>query len=229
MEREVLKNEIDQYRREVVDQIQIAGDTHTGKLMLRMKNIQKSFGDNQILKSVDFEIRGQSRVWLYGPNGVGKSTMLNIITSLLEPDSGDVAIGESVKWGYFRQNQEQLDFELTVKEFIEQETNIRKPQLFGFLKKFIFPKDYLDKKLKYLSPGERARLAFGVFTQQELDLLILDEPTNHLDIWTKEAIEQSLATYGGALLLVSHDRYFVEEVDVNRVVTLESGKIKEIW
>ena len=80
-----------------------------------------------------------------------------------------------------------------------------------------------------MSPGERARLVFGVFAERELDLLILDEPTNHLDIWTKETIEQSLREYKGALLLVSHDRYFVEEVDVDRMITIQDQQIQQVW
>jgi len=92
----------------------------------------------------------------------------------------------------------------------------------------LFPKEYLERKIGSLSPGERARLGFAVFAQQKLDLLILDEPTNHLDIWTKEAIEASLRRFKGAILLVSHDRYFVKEVGIHTVYHIESGSVRKI-
>lgn len=228
MEREVLKNEVSKYSRSVVEGITFEGTTHTGKLMLRVDQIAKHFGTKHVLGDVSFEIRGDERVWLYGANGQGKSTLLNIITGHLETSAGSVAIGESVKWGYFRQNQEHLPFEQTVRQFFQEQTGIGDQALFGVLKTYLFPKEYLERKIGSLSPGERARLGFAVFAQQKLDLLILDEPTNHLDIWTKEAIEASLRRFKGAILLVSHDRYFVKEVGIHTVYHIESGSVRKM-
>lgn len=222
MEREVLRKEITAYSRETVENIDFRGETHTGKLMLRLDHVSHHYGEVEVIKNASFELRGNDRVWLYGPNGVGKSTLLNIVTGVIAPTQGTVSLGANITWGYFRQNQEQFDLSLTVRQFIEAQTPMAEASMYGFLKQYIFPRQYLDKKLFYLSPGERARLAFGIFSLQKLDLLILDEPTNHLDIWTKEAIERSLVDYQGAILLVSHDRYFVSEVQVNHVLTIKN-------
>lgn len=228
MEREVLKHEVNKYSRDVVSGISFEGTTHTGKLMLRVAEVAKHFDTKHVLESVSFEIRGDERVWLYGANGQGKSTLLNIITGHLEQSAGTVTVGESVKWGYFRQNQEHLPFGQTVKQFFQEQTGIGDQALFGVLKTYLFPKEYLDRKIGSLSPGERARLGFAVFAQQKLDLLILDEPTNHLDVWTKEAIESSLRDFKGAILLVSHDRYFVKEVGVHTVYHIENGSVRKL-
>ncbi|MCA9397599.1 ABC-F family ATP-binding cassette domain-containing protein [candidate division WWE3 bacterium] len=229
MEREVLRDEINSYSRDTLDEIEFGGETHTGKIMLKVAKLTHSFGDLSVFENTSFEIRGNTRVWLFGPNGAGKSTLLNIITHKIVPTSGQIEIGTGVRWGYFRQNQEELDLDLTMKEYLHDVLHLTQAQLYGFVKKYLFPKEYVHRKLGNLSPGQRARLVFGVFAEQELDLLILDEPTNHLDIWTKESIENSLKEYKGALLFVSHDRYFVEEVDVDRIVTIENKQIKEIW
>ncbi len=228
MEREVLRSEVSQYRRDTVTDVDFRGMSHTGKLMLRLQNISQAYDTHKVLDTVSFEMRGKERLWLFGPNGVGKSTLLNIITGTSAPSSGTVEIGQSVRWGYFRQNQEHLPFDATVKEFFVKHTTVTENRLPGVLKKYLFPVDYFSRRIGSLSPGERARLAFAVFAQQELDLLFLDEPTNHLDIWTKQAIETSLQNYQGALLLVSHDRYFVEQVGVDRVVTITDGKLMQL-
>lgn len=173
-----------------------------------------------VLQNISFELRGSQRIWLYGPNGAGKTTLLNIITQHLSPTQGTAEIGPNVNWGYFQQNQQHLDLSQTVTEFIRAQTAIAHHQLFGFIEQLSFSKDYLDRRLGNLSPGERARLSLGLFTQQDYNLLILDEPTNYLDIWTKELVEQALQEYQGALLLVSHDRYFVENVGIHKMLNL---------
>jgi len=223
MEREVTRHEVAQYSRDVVTDITLEGSTHSGKMMLRVDGISKSFGTKAVLEDVSFELRGNERVWLYGANGQGKSTILNIITGILAADTGRVEVGSNVHWGYFRQNQEHLPFNQTLKYYFQENTGIGDQALYGVLKAFLFDKDYFDRKIGLLSPGERARLGFAVFAQQKLDLLILDEPTNHLDIWTKEAIEASLREFEGAVLLVSHDRYFVEEIQVDTVYHIQNG------
>jgi ATP-binding cassette subfamily F protein 3 len=162
-------------------------------------------------------------MWIYGPNGCGKTTLLQILTNRITPTQGNAQIGENVRWGYFEQNQKHMLPEQTVEEFITQNTPVSHSAIYGFLSKLSFSRDYLTRKLKNLSPGERARLSLGVFTREEYGLLILDEPTNHLDIWTKEAVEQALREFKGALVLVSHDRYFVEQVGVHKMLNLKTG------
>lgn len=227
MEREVLSNEVAKYERKVLQDVDFSGETHTGKLMLRIDHVHHAFDGQYILHDINLEIRGNERVWLYGPNGTGKSTMLNIVTGIFDPTHGSSVIGVSVRWGYFRQNQEHFNFSQRVGEYILAQTGLIDFQQYALLEKLLFPKAYQSKRIGSLSPGERARLAFGVFSQQPLDFLILDEPTNHLDIWTKEVIESSLRDYEGALLLVSHDRFFVEKVGIERILSLEEKTIVE--
>jgi ATP-binding cassette subfamily F protein 3 len=113
----------------------------------------------------------------------------------------------------------------TVGDFFMNQTNISFDRSFGILERFLFPKDLRNYKLKTLSPGQRARLSFAIFAQGSYDFLILDEPTNHLDIRTKEVIEESLKQFRGAVLLISHDRYFVREIGISRIITIKDQKI----
>lgn len=228
MEREVTKNEISEYTEHGGHTFNLEGTTHTHKLMLRLEDLSKKYDQEWVFKRISMDLRGRERVWLYGPNGAGKSTILNIITGNLAPTSGICEVGENVKWGYFQQNQKHLPLDVRVDQYLADERNITGHAQYGFMSKLNFPKEYLERALGQLSPGERARLSFGLFTQGEYNLLILDEPTNHLDVWTKEAIEEALQQYEGAILLVSHDRYFVENVGVGRVLNLEEGRLSLI-
>ena len=108
------------------------------------------------------------------------------------------------------------------------ETQCEYSQAFGALKRFLFSGDDLKKRIKNLSPGERSRFAFAIFAFKDYDMLILDEPTNHLDIETKEVIEKNLSEYKGNLLLISHDRYFVENVDIQKLLRLDQGKLEYV-
>lgn len=114
-----------------------------------------------------------------------------------------------------------------VEDFFLRNTGVSYGQSFGVLEKFLFTKDHRAYTLGRLSPGQRARLSFAVFAQHDYDYLILDEPTNHLDIRTKEVIEKSIREFKGGVLLISHDRYFVENVGIDRVVTIENKKVIE--
>ena len=125
------------------------------------------------------------------------------------------------------QNQAHLPLDKEVAEFFMEETGVRYEDSFGALNKFLFDKTQRDTSIAMLSPGQRARLSFAVFAQQDYDFLILDEPTNHLDIETKELIEQALAEFQGNILLISHDRYFVENIEPDRVVHFEEGVLVE--
>lgn len=133
-------------------------------------------------------------------------------------------LGNGKKIGYFAQKQTHLNYEETLLEHYLDNTHCPYGKAFGNLKKFLFKNDDLKKKVKNLSPGQRARFAFAIFAYNDYDFLILDEPTNHLDIETKEVIENSLSEYRGTLLLVSHDRFFVEKIGITRVIELEKYK-----
>ena len=207
--------------------MELKGETASSKLIVRCKNIAKRLGDKWILWDISFEIRGEERVLLSGSNGSGKTTLLKIITEDLSPDKGDLKIGEKVQIGYFAQEHENLDLHKTVIEEYLVTDRLTKsdkdPR--AILGAFLFKGQDVFKKVSDLSLGERVRLIFAKLTNQENEFLILDEPTNHLDITSREIIENALIDYKGAMLAVSHDRYFIEKIGFERVLSIVNGAI----
>jgi len=185
-------------------------------------------GEKFIFKDFNFELRGGEKVWLFGPNGAGKSTLVKMMLGLESPTSGEVLIGENLSIGYFAQKQNQLIYDKTLLDNFLDITHCEYSEVFGALKRFLFDGDMLKLRVKDLSPGQRARFAFAIFTYHNYDMLILDEPDNHLDIETKEVLEESLRDYKGTLFLISHDRYFVESIIPTSILSLSNGKIEQI-
>lgn len=228
IDREIVQNEKTKYEEKKIKKVEFETDNRSGKLMVRFDEIEKTYGDNIVFKDMDFEIRGKEKIWLFGPNGAGKSTIVKLIMEEEKPTIGDIVVGNNLRIGYFAQKQTHLDFEKNIQEHFIELTKCSYGESFGALKKFLFEGEALKKRVKNLSPGERARFAFAIFANEDYDMLILDEPTNHLDIETKEAIENSLKDYEGTLLLVSHDRYFVERVGINKRLNLRNGCLEWI-
>lgn len=225
IEREVEGNKKEKYVSKKISTINFETEAHANKLIVRLDNVTKYYGEKKVFENLDFELRGKEKIWLYGPNGSGKTTLVKMITGFENWNSGELKLGENVSVGYFSQTQVQFNMDNTVlAEFCEQ-TGCYFAQAYGYLRKFLFEKEALQKRIFQLSPGERARFAFSIFANKNYDLLILDEPDNHLDIETKEVIEESLRKFNGAVLLVSHDRYFVEMVGIDRIVNLKDGSL----
>ncbi|MFM7769809.1 MAG: ABC-F family ATP-binding cassette domain-containing protein, partial [Bacteroidota bacterium] len=207
---------------------------HAGKIILEGKNLAKSFGELHLFREVNFTIARGEKVALIGKNGVGKSTLLKM-TMKEESFNGELQLGYSVNVGYYAQNQSDiLDGEKTVFQTIDDEAvgEIRK-NVRGLLGSFLFSGDDIDKKVKVLSGGEKARLAFCKLLLQPYNFLILDEPTNHLDLPSKEVLKRALMKFDGTLLLVSHDRDFLDgltdtvyEIQSDRMV-IYPGTVKE--
>lgn len=199
----------------------------SSKLVLRAENLCKSFADKPIIMGIDLEVRGRERVLLAGKNGSGKSTLLKMIVGEIAPDKGEVRIGANLWIGYFAQGQETLNLEKDVlTEFLSTngiDCGISRART--ILGAFMFPGDDIYKKVGVLSYGERVRLMFAKLVNQGNQFLILDEPTNHLDIPSREVVEEALNTFKGALLFVSHDRYFIDKIGVDRVINLIDGQI----
>lgn len=228
MEREVTRNEITNYQEVKMADINIVGTTHTSKQIIKIRNLDFSYGNNAIVKDGNFDMYGKEKVWLVGANGTGKTTLVKLILGKLKPDSGEIKLGDNLKWAYFSQDQSHLDMNATVEDFFLTNTGISYNQSFSIMAKFLFGKEQRTTKIKNLSPGQRARLSFAVFSLKEYDFMILDEPTNHIDIKSKEVIEESLNNYKGSIFVVSHDRYFVKNIGVTRAITLNNNKIVEV-
>jgi ATPase subunit of ABC transporter with duplicated ATPase domains len=225
MAREIEVDPKEKYVSKRIKDIEFDTQVHTGKLMFRFDQVSKSYGNNEVFNNLNFELRGKEKVWLYGPNGAGKSTIVKILMGDEKPTSGEVTVGDNIKIGYFSQVQSQLTSENELMDEFIAKTGCFYGEAYGYLKKFLFDKDSVRKRIWQLSPGERARFAFSIFAYKNYDMLVLDEPDNHLDIETKEVLEHSLSEFNGTLLLVSHDRYFVEMVGIDKVLNLKEGKL----
>ncbi len=204
----------------------LGGSVHNSKLLVEVENVSKSYEDNTILKDNNFEIRGNSHIHLKGLNGSGKSTLLRLIAKQLEPSSGDITYGSDVTVGYFSQDTEGLDYaKSAINNLSTYETNqeaaYRRARSLGI------DAETLQKMPAELSRGQQSKLAFAKLLLANHDLLILDEPTNHLDITTKEQLENALQNYAGAILVASHDVYFLQQLQIDKTLNLVDGKVLE--
>ncbi|HRN98225.1 MAG TPA: ATP-binding cassette domain-containing protein, partial [Flavobacterium sp.] len=184
----------------------------SGQYPVVVTDLCKQYGDHIVFKDANLVIERGQKVAFVGKNGEGKSTMIKAIMKEIQPESGTVDIGHNVKVGYFAQNQASLlDGELTVFETVDRIAfgDIR-TQIKNILGAFMFGGDDIHKKVKVLSGGEKTRLAMVKLLLEPVNVLILDEPTNHLDMKTKDIIKEALNDFDGTLILVSHDRDFLD-------------------
>jgi ATP-binding cassette subfamily F protein 3 len=200
---------------------------HSGKMSLEVKNVSKSYGDLNVLDKINLEIVRGDKLAFVGKNGEGKSTLAKMIVKELD-FTGDIQLGHQVKMGYYAQNQaEFLDENLTVLETIEQAaTEDTAGSVRSILGSFLFSNDEVKKKVKVLSGGERARVALCKLLLEPYNLLVMDEPTNHLDITSKELLKKALNNYDGSLIVVSHDREFLQGL-TQKVYEFKNQNIKE--
>ncbi|MDD6254028.1 MAG: ABC-F family ATP-binding cassette domain-containing protein [Bacteroidales bacterium] len=200
----------------------------SGDIVFKGSGITVGYPQKVVFRNADIEIRRGEKVALVGRNGEGKTTLMRVIMSELEPISGEAKIGHNVNIGYFAQNQEDiLDKNLTVMETLESVASgdIR-TKLRDILAAFLFKGDDIDKKVSVLSGGERARLGMAKLMLQPYNLLALDEPTNHMDIRSKDILKQALKNFDGTLVIVSHDRDFLDGL-VDKLYEFRDGKVKE--
>lgn len=196
------------------------------KEVLEVMGLSKSFDNKTLFTDLNFKVMYGEKVAIVGKNGVGKSTLAQIIMNKCEEDEGIVKMGEEVKVGYLAQNVTFSNKEQTVLEAFREDLDITYQESRSALAKFLFTKDDVFKKVNTLSGGERSRLRLCKFMQQDINLLILDEPTNHFDINSREMLEKSLKHFEGTMICISHDRYFIKKV-AKRVVELTKDGVFE--
>ena len=203
------------------------------KMLYELDNIYKSLGEKELIKDFTARILQKDTIAIVGPNGSGKSTLLKIFMEKMQIDKGSFKKGD-FQIGYFDQQRDMLDDEKTIMEIfcpnggdrvvLDDGRNLH---VFGYLKNFLFPKEYLDKKVGALSGGEKNRVALALLFTKRVDCMILDEPTNDLDIPTINILEEYLQNFQGALIFVSHDRYFVDKIAKKLYVFTGNGHIME--
>ncbi len=199
----------------------------SGNVVIEIKELTKKYSNNLVLDNIDLTVQRGERIAFVGKNGEGKTTLSKIILNELDY-SGKFKIGHNVKIGYFAQNQDELlDENITVFDTIDKVAvgDIR-AKIRGLLGAFLFQGEDIDKKVKVLSGGERSRLALIKLLLEPYNLLVLDEPTNHLDMRSKDILKQALIDYNGTLIVVSHDREFMDGL-INKVYEFKKHKIKE--
>jgi ATP-binding cassette subfamily F protein 3 len=199
-----------------------------GKQIVTIENISKHFEEKEVLNNIDVIIGREEKIAFLGKNGEGKSTLLKMIVGELNPTSGKIELGHNVNMGYYAQNQaEELDLNKTVFATIDDiaKGEIRK-RVRDLLGAFLFSGEDVEKLVKVLSGGEKARLALCKLLLEPYNFLVLDEPTNHLDIQSKEILKDALANYQGSMVIVSHDRAFLRGLS-NKIFEVKNKKIRE--
>ena len=195
----------------------------SGKNIADGNGIFKSFDEKTIFENVYFEIFSGQKIGLIGPNGCGKTTFLKILTSVEKPDSGIINVSRGVRWGYFDQGHLSLNLKNTlIDEILRDHKDLNENDAKALLGQFNFKGNIVYNSVDQFSGGERARLAFLRLIMQPYNFLILDEPTNHMDMKSKIAIEGALNSFNGTVIVVSHDRNFLDDVTDNIFLIIDS-------
>ncbi len=222
-------------RRERTGQVKLQLDAgqRSGQLVCEAEQISFSYGDQQIIDNLSLRIMRGDRIGLIGPNGSGKTTLLKLLTGELQPQSGSLRLGTNLQLAYFDQLRNQLDENLSVKDNIVRDHDQvivggQPRHIYGYLQDFLFTPERARTPVRVLSGGEKNRLLLAKLFTRPANLLILDEPTNDLDMETLDLLEELLLDYPGTVLLVSHDRSFLNNVVTSSLVFSSNGQIEEI-
>ncbi|MGK0500483.1 MAG: ATP-binding cassette subfamily F protein uup [Oceanicoccus sp.] len=204
----------------------------SGKLVTEARNIAFSFGDQSLFSGLNFNIMRGDKIGLLGPNGIGKSTLLKVILGELEPTEGEVKLGSKLDVAYFDQMREQLDDNKTIVDIVGQgresiEINGKARHILSYLSDFLFAPERARTPLRALSGGERNRVQLAILFSMPANILVMDEPTNDLDVETLELLETVLVDFSGTILLVSHDRDFMDNVVTSTLAFEGNGMVRE--
>ena len=204
----------------------------SGRKVIRAKNVSYGYGDEPLIEGFSIKIMRGDRIGLIGNNGVGKTTLLRLLLGQLEPQTGTLKHGTNIEIGYFDQLRQTLDLEKSVAYNVGEgrtyiQLNGKDRHIVGYLKGFLFSPKRSQTPVKALSGGERNRVILAKLFTRPANLLVLDEPTNDLDIETLEVLEEKLSEYSGTLIVVSHDREFLDNVVTSTIVFEENGRIQE--
>lgn len=223
-----------QARREQLGRVrlEIGAAALSGKVVALLKDVSLAFAGKEVIRNLTTTVLRGDKVGIIGPNGAGKTTLLKLLLGELEPDTGQVRLGTNLQPAYFDQQRAQLDPEKSLfdnlgdgREFVE--VGGRQRHLIGYLRDFLFPPDRVRAPVKVLSGGERNRLLLAKLFARPANILVLDEPTNDLDVETLELLEERLLQYPGTVLLVSHDRAFLNNVVTSSLVFEGEGRVRE--
>ena len=226
-----------QIRRTGAAKMEFESATRSGKLVVEATDVAKAFGERNIVRDFSIRVQRGERVALVGPNGVGKTTLLQILTGQTEPDAGKVKLGTNLTPALFDQNRAELNPDLSLWETLTGDGDLGvsgrndqvmvrgKPRhVVGYLKEFLFPENMARGPVSALSGGERARLLLARLMARDTNLLILDEPTNDLDVETLDLLQELIDDYEGTVLLVSHDRDFVDRIASTTIAMEGDGR-----
>lgn len=226
--------EIRQERREQIGkvQIQIQEENRSGKIVIEAENISFAYNEEPVIKNFSTVIQRGNKVGIIGPNGTGKTTLLRLFLGELVPQAGEVQLGTNLEIAYFDQLRSQLDEDKTVLDNVGQGRDVitingKNRNIYGYLEDFLFSKERVQAPISALSGGERNRLLLARLFTKSANLLVMDEPTNDLDIETLEILENLLMEFEGTLLLVSHDRAFINNIVTSTIVLDGKGNAEE--
>lgn len=208
--------------------IQLPEPARSGDILVTARSISKAFNELQVIKKLDFSIRRGEKIALLGPNGVGKSTLIKLLIGEIKPDSGVVEWNPMNRLGYYSQEFEDFDMELSVLQLFEKKCERMESFCRPFLGKFNFPANKVHQKVATLSGGEKTRLSIAMLCSTDANFLILDEPTTYLDVLSQRVILDALKSYKGTMIIVSHTEEFIKELKPDKVFLMPEAKM-DFW